>query len=412
MTRAEAIYSALPAESRDAFFQLVLYPVQASATVNELYVTVGLNRLYAEQGRTATNATALRARELFLTDERLTRSYNEDLAEGKWRHFMDQTHIGYTYWQQPYRNALPAITEVQVPRAAELGVAIEGSPRAWPGHDPGQGRATLPVMDPWGARERTLEIFNRGRDSFSFSVRASAAWLRVEPMAGEVAEGVRVFVSVDWDRVPAGNQEASLSIEGPSGQSVVVEVPVFRPEAIDAISGFVESDGHISIEAEHFDRAVETRGITWEVLEDHGRTLSSVTPFPVTSKSLEPGGDAPRIEYDVHLFSSGALSVDLYTAPSLSFVPGRGLRCAVSWDDAVPEIVEVHADPSHRDWQRAVRDGVRRSRTQHELAEPGRHVLKVWMVDPGFVLQKIVVDTGGLRPSELGPPESTRVPLP
>jgi hypothetical protein len=70
--------------------------------------------------------------------------------------------------------------------------------------------------------------------------------------------------------------------------------------------------------------------------------------------------------------------------------------------------VNVSADSSLRAWEQSVSDNVIIGSTRHQLAKPGEHVLEFWLVDPGVVLQKIVVDAGGLKPSYLGPPESWR----
>jgi len=70
----------------------------------------------------------------------------------------------------------------------------------------------------------------------------------------------------------------------------------------------------------------------------------------------------------------------------------------------------MHADSSHAAWQSWVSNNVNVMTSQHAIEEPGQHVLKFWMVDPGVVLQKLVIDAGGLQPSYLGPPESVYQP--
>jgi hypothetical protein len=109
----------------------------------------------------------------------------------------------------------------------------------------------------------------------------------------------------------------------------------------------------------------------------------------------------------MHLFSTGKASVRIVTAPTMNFVPGRGLRVGISFDDDEPQIVEIHANPDNvQDWELVTAESVRQTVTKHMISNPGEHTLKVWMVDPGMVLQKIVVDLGGERPSYLGPPET------
>jgi len=128
--------------------------------------------------------------------------------------------------------------------------------------------------------------------------------------------------------------------------------------------------------------------------------------FPVTAESTKPGENAPRLEYKMYLFTAGDLRVDAILDPTLNFVPGRGLRYAISFDDQPPQTIDALADRSTEAWSTAVKDGVRKSSSTHQIAAPGYHTLKIWMVDPAVVLQKLVIDLGGVRPSYLGPPES------
>ncbi len=405
--RAAAVHGVLPAAARDAFFQLVLYPVQACAVVNELYVTVGLNRLYAVQGRAATNELAERARALFREDAELARQYNEVLAGGKWSHMMDQTRLGYTYWNQPVRNAMPGVQEVQVPPAPEMGIAIEGSEASWPG---GPGLPALPALSVYDRQSRYVEIFNRGRQPFSYSVEASEPWLEVDAPRGTVEGQRRVAVSARWGDVPTEPKPATLRVTGPGGAEVRVTVPIQNPAAPrpEALEGFVEANGHVSIEAGHFTGATAPAGREWKVIPGHGRTHSGITPWPVTAAAaLDPAG-AMRLEYRVHLFTPGQVRVRTYLAPTQNFQPGPGLRYGVSFDEAPPQVVNVHADTSLAAWERQVADGVTVQTSEHAISGAGYHVLRYWALDPGLVLQRLVVDAGGVRESYLGPPESAR----
>jgi len=88
--RAQHIYDAIPPESKDAFYQLVLHPVLACSNLNELYVTVAKNHFM--QKKAAQEQTAC-PKSTGIVQQRLGNFvllYNI-MAGGKWRHMMDQT---------------------------------------------------------------------------------------------------------------------------------------------------------------------------------------------------------------------------------------------------------------------------------------------------------------------------------
>jgi len=386
VARAERISQELPAEARDAFFELVLHPAKAAAQVTELYVAVAKNQWYAEQGRASANDWAAKARALFQADADLSAYYNHTLAGGKWDHMMDQTHIGYTYWQQPPTNTMPAVREIQLPEAAAMWV-----------HNWGLGLS----FDLFGQQRRHVDLFNHGRTPFEFSARASAPWIVLSATHGRVEKEERLWVSIDWTKAPQGLASGTVEISG-----VGVAVTASNPEGRPRLNGFVEGDGYVSIEAEHYTRKVDAGAARWERIPDYGQTLSAMSIFPVTAPSVTSLSESPCLEYQMYLFNPGQVEVEAILAPTLNFVPGRGLRFALSFDDQPPRTMDALANNSQTDWETSVKDNVRKLRTTYKLAGTGVHTLKVWMVDPGVVLEKLVVDLGGLQPSYLGPPES------
>ena len=297
LARAEAINQQLPAEYRDAYYQLVLHPAQACANLNELYYTVALNREAAKTNQPNTNALADKARALYAKDTEIKQRYHA-LAGGKWNHMMDQTHIGYTYWQQPDADKMPEVV-------------------------------TLPADAP-------------------------AATAAPKPVVAEAA-------------------------------------------------------AYVSLESGQYTQAVNGGPITWQRLPDLGRTAGAMTTFPVTAApTATPGGGSPHLEYRLTLAQAGPVTVSAYLAPTLDFTNTTGLRYAVSIDDETPQIINLHTGlkPGERNliWEKAVAESIILKTSQHRVAAAGAHVLKFWRVDPGVVLEKLVVSAGPLPATYLGPP--------
>jgi hypothetical protein len=408
--QAEEIARALPENQRDAFYQLVLFPTKASALVNELYLAAGRNALYVRQGRASAGAQAVEVRRLFRQFLDLMAHFNGDFAGGKWAHFMDQPVLGYTTWRDPPKNNLDhlKLVEPAVPEVAAFGVAVEGSAA------PTAGEARLPQFDAFNRQQHFVDIFNCGKGPLEFTATAGAPWIRLSAAGGRLDEDRRLWVSIDWSQVPAGMATGTVKISG-AGREVLVKVEAVNPTAItrDTLEGFVEANGYVSIEPEHYTRATEAGANHWFKIDDYGRTLSGMKAWgPVDAPSATPGKDSPCLEYRLYLFTPGEAEVTAITAPTLNFIPDRGVRYAVSFDDEAPRIVTLvpagwkAVREGQRDWEKSVADNAHFGRSKHTIAQPGYHTLKVWMIDPAVVMQKLLVDLGGLKPSYLGPPES------
>ena len=101
---AEALrqYLTLQPEQRDAYQQLILFPVQAMSNLYQMYYAVAMNHYLAKANDPAANEWAERARQAFRRDSLLCAAYNTDIAGGKWNGMMTQKHIGYRSWNDNF----------------------------------------------------------------------------------------------------------------------------------------------------------------------------------------------------------------------------------------------------------------------------------------------------------------------
>jgi hypothetical protein len=166
----------------------------------------------------------------------------------------------------------------------------------------------------------------------------------------------------------------------------------------------VESDGYVAIEAADTTARRSDGQMQWVNLPGYGETRSGMTVVPGDAASEKES--KTELEYAMYLYDSGNFELQMTLSPTLNFVPGRGLRFAVSVDDGPRMEVDALEHNSQKDWEQAVSDGVRRVTVPVQIAAPGYHTLRIWAVDPAVVVERMVLSYGDLRPSYLGPPES------
>ena len=410
VTEAKAIEAQLPTEMRDAYYQLVLHPIEACANLNEMYVSQAKNARFASQGRASTNAMAAHVDALFDNDSTITGRYHS-VAGGKWNHMMKQTHIGYTGWDHPATQVRPSTQSINV-TGSGIGIAVEGSTQAFA---PSGAAPTLPELSVYYPDEvRTVEVFNRGTGSVDFTAQSDVAYVTVTPSSGTLGDDTTLTFSVDWAQVPEGESQATVTVSG-AGGDVNVQLPLRNPASPrpEEVAGFVEQNGYVSVDASHFTDRVDQAGVGWAIVPDLGRTGNAVHVMPQSAASLTPGGDSPQLHYDMLFWEAGQVQVRVYLSPSLP-VHGSHSRYAVSFGDAQPQSVDIHeglpADFSSSApvWETWVSDNIIVKSTNHTV-QSGMNTLKLWMVDSAVVVQKIVVSRGAPPTSYLGAP--TRLPL-
>ena len=288
-------FVSLPENMRDAYRQLILFPVQALGNVYEMYYAQAMNhKLYAD-GNPEANAWADRVEQCFKRDSLLCLGYNKDIAGGKWNGMMTQKHIGYVSWNDDFPKDI-------CPKVMRFDNACS--------------------------------------------------------MAGGY---------------------------------------IFHP-----------SEGYVAMDAEHYYSLQNPAEAKWTVIPHMGRTRSGISLQPY-SANVDGGSISYRMQVPEGI---DEVEVHVVTASTLAFQRKDGHRYTVGFEGQSPVEVnfngELNEEPEnvYRIMYPTVARRVIEKTVKLKVGESGVKTLVISPLDPGVVLQKIVVDMGGYKPSYLFGKES------
>lgn len=397
--RSTALYNALDESQRPSFFQLQLYPLKSSYNTTLKYIAVDKSNLYSEQERGASvNKYADLSDKAYYAIVSDTNEY-ETMLGGKWKSIMNpfQTRLPSSGGTVSRILATSRVTSVPY---TKFNVTIQGD------GDLSFSGYTKDV--------RYIDIFNSGSGSFEWKALADKDWIKFTRTEGIVYDEDRIYVYIDWDNAPTSQVTAEIEIKQHIND-VIIESEKIKVELDNNViplneKTYVESNGYISIEAEHFSNSVSKGDYEWKVVNDFGRSGDSVKIFPNLAEPVTDLTDSAYLEYNVYFNSTGTFPIDIYRMPTLN---ERGtMKFAIGIDNQTPTVLTgqnsyVNKSNGTDAWGKGVMNNTQVLSTTIKVDTVGYHTIELYQIDPGVVIDKMVITTDGNKaPSYFGAPES------
>ncbi len=364
--QAEALGARLPPELRDAYFELVLYPVRSGTNLNTRILKLDLAAGYAQQQRPSANLYARQAREAHAAIIADTAAYNA-LAGGKWKGIMDMAPRRlpvfaeplYPAWNASARRGCGIVYPAPLSLEADRLVLRKGKPAA-----------------------RTVTLVSYGEQPAAWSVRAGARAVRADADAGELnaANGFEQRITLDYD----GGERPGLSLQ--CGDKTV-NVNLRVEDTAGDVPG--ERERIVVLPA-----GLAPANADWEAqpgLGTSGQAMRARLDLP----SRQPQTPGIPLEYRFATATEGDATLRFVTVPEHPLTAANRVRIAASLDGGPLEVFDFTTVGRSDAWKEAVLSNMAVRSSSVAQLKPGPHTLRVHALDPGVVLDRIDVVMDG-----------------
>ncbi len=372
---AEAIGATLPADRQAAFYELVLYPVRASANLNARILNLDLADLYAREQRASVNSYVDTARAAHAELVEDTERYNA-LLGGKWRGIMDMAPRRLPVFDEP---VWPSWT---VSPKTGCDLLLSGQ---WIND---HNTLTFVAGRP---QTRPVTLFSHQPVSQDWSLQTPVAGLTLSNQNGALngQNHYQTQLSLSYDGASPPGDKALKLMCGGAEHTVYVRILPAMPMSLTA-----EDNRRVTLRPD-----LATLSADWERIGELG-SLGSVLRARqnLTSASLDDAAKRAPLTYRFATSSESGGTVKLIALPTHPTTPDQGLRVLVRLDDGPLQLLDVSTIGRSDPWRANVLSNAAIKTFDFRPLPAGEHTLSVYAVDPGLMIDRIEIDLDGARP--------------
>ena len=394
-------------KDKNAFYQLVYYPVVVASFMNKKFLYRDKSYYYAKQNRLSALDYQKLSKDAYDSIILETNYFNNQLSGGKWKNMLSMKPRNLPVFSEP------DFPPIEVSESEGWSIAPEGMVTKDSSLLKNNDVFTLPSFDNLNKQNYFIDVFLNNSKALNWTATPSASWIKLTQSSGQLKPAfgdkeVRLYVTVDWSKFSGNKTNSGHITFSSAGKQIFVAVTAKRLSVTGNLKGYVENNGYVSIKAVHFSRVQKGSG-NWQLLPGIGYAGEGLATGKVAQKDTMNIRDTAWLrknssfaEYDFYTFSAASGALTIFTLPTHPLNNAFSMRYAISVNDGPLQMVDFRTYGRSEEWKQNVLRNRAERKIQLSFLKPGNHKLRIYSVDPGVILDEILLDLGGLKKAYSG----------
>ncbi len=368
--QADSVSKYIPAALKNAYFELVNYPVAGAAEMNKKWLNSQYANIFSAFQLLEANTAREKSLQAWTKIQQMTSYYNDSIENGKWKYMMSA---------QP--RELPVFDK---PIFAEFATTTQPGTIFWP-------EGSNKPMVKGDTAHLVLDNCTKGIYCFngnSFTITGKPDWLAVEQISAKGSVTLpadKLSLSVIANKLPGNSADGLLTLKTNENNYYIAVKAVFN-------STLSAKNNCIQLNASAFTQNRSTDFCHWQSIEGLGYSRSAMLLQPFEAKLHKDISENPALEYEFTISQADSAYIRLYLLPTHPADSRNDLRIAVSVDNSAPQLFNIKTEGRSSAWKENVLRNQTIVKIPWKFSKAGKHVVRIIAVDPDVILDQLLID--------------------